>query len=142
MGSVSKTTPKIDTETYQKFSHLLRRTKRGTRPVGFFRKGPPRAWLDPYVSQKYPGLSQKYPVFSQNVPFFPRKVHVAKERANTKVKGRMPQRKTQKYQVFFKIAGFSQNASFFWNVQFFSKCSLCPERVPKIKTLTFSKFLG
>ena len=110
VGSVSKTTPKIDTETYQKFSHLLRRTKRGTRPVGFFRKGPPRAWLDPYVSQKYPDVSQKYPVFSQNVPFFPRKVHVAKERANTKVKGRMPQRKTQKYQVFFQ------------NSRIFSKC--------------------
>ena len=50
---------------------------------------------------------------------------MAKERANTKVKGRMPQRKTQKYQVFFKIAGFSQNVSFFFLMLNFSQNVHC-----------------
>ena len=102
------------------FLHLLRRTKRGTRSVGFFAKGPlPEVLVGP-------GFFSKCSIFSQNFSkcsIFSQNLHVAKERANTKVKGGMP-----------KKMKFSQNFSkcsiFFSKCHFFSKCSICSQNVP------------
>ena len=65
---------------------------------------------------------------SQNVPFFSQNFHVAKERANTKVKGGMP-----------KKMKFSQNFS--KCSIFFSKCHFCLKMfpfVPKMFPIIFS----
>jgi hypothetical protein len=105
---VRKITSKIDTETSQKFSHLLGRAKRGTRPVGFFTKGSPRILVGPNCFSKVPG-------FSQNVQFFlerskwQRKGWILKQ-----VKGKM-QINTKKN---LKNPGYSKNVLFFW------KCSI------------------
>ena len=108
------------------FLHLLRRTKRGTRSVGFFAKGPPRGsgWTRIFLKMFHFFLK-----ISQNVPFFSQNLHVAKERANTKVKGGMP-----------KKMNFSQNFS--KCSTFFSKCHFFSQNVPfvpKMFPIIFSK---
>ena len=54
------------------FWHLLRRTKRGTRSVGFFRKGLSQRSDWTRIFLKMFNFFSKYSFFSQNVPFFPR----------------------------------------------------------------------
>ena len=60
---------------------------------------------------------------SQNVPFFSQNLHVAKERANTKVKGGMP-KKMKFSQNFSKCSIFFSKCHFFLKMfHLFPKCS-------------------
>ena len=102
------------------FLHLLRRTTRGTRSVGFFAKGPPRGsgWTRTFLKMFHFFLK-----ISQNVPFFSQNLHVAKERANTKVKGGMP-KKMKFSQNFSKCSIFFSKCHFFLKMfHLFPKCS-------------------
>ena len=112
--------PKLIQEFLKSMWPLLRRAKRGTRSVGFFTKGSPRVLVGPRFFSKCSFFLKMFN-FSSKCSFFSQKVQVAKERAKTKVKGRMP----KKLKLSQNVPCFSQNAPFCsQNVPF------CSQNVP------------
>ena len=82
MHAKVKTLFKIDT-------CFLWRAKTGSRSVRFFTKGSTIFFFAPDLSQKYPGFFKSTRIFLKMF-HFSQNVQMAKERANTKVNGRIP----------------------------------------------------
>ena len=123
--------PKLIQEFLKSMWPLLRRAKRGTRSVGFFTKGSPRVLVGPRFFSKCSFFLKMFN-FSSKCSFFSQKVQVAKERAKTKVKGRMPKKNKTFSKCSIKCSIlFSKCSIWFSKCSIvFSKCSIVFSKCP------------